>query len=369
MGWRETILRRIGPGLLGGITLGDWLRLLRDNRFAVAPSRIPKAMAITMQGAQNSAFRLLDRLRTGRGLDAVTVEPPLFVLGHWRSGTTHLHNLLAVDRRFAFPTTYQALFPHTFLATEAVNARLMEFFLPKVRPMDNVAWSMSSPQEDEFALCVASLMSPCMGWIFPERRAHYDRYLTFRGVPEAEARRWREEFVRFLQKLTRRYGRPLVLKSPPHTGRIRLLLEMFPEAKFVHIHRDPYAVFPSSRRTFRVNGQMNGLQDPRGDDESWVLGQYRAMYDAFFEERGLIPSGHYHEVAFERLEEDPIGEVQRLYEALGLPDFGHVEPALRGYVESIVGYTKNASPPLSADLRRRIHAEWRPCFEEWGYPE
>jgi hypothetical protein len=208
-----------------------------------------------------------------------------------------------------------------------------------------------------------------MGWIFPRRREHYDRYLTFRGVPEAELRRWREELLRFLRKLTRKYHRPLVLKSPPHTGRIRLLLEMFPHARFVHIHRDPYAVFASSRRTFRVNGLLNGLQHPRGDDEGWVLGQYRALYDAFFEERGLIPAGHFHEVGFERLEADPIGEVGRIYEALGLPDFSHVEPALRRYVDSIAGYRKNASPPLSDELRRRIVAEWRPCFEEWGYHE
>lgn len=367
MAWREAILRQFGPGLLGGITLGDWLKLLRENRFAVAPSRIPTAIAITMHGAQNSACRWIDQLRTGRGLEDVAVGPPLFLLGHWRHGTTHLHNLLAVDERFAFPTTYQALFPHTFLTTEAMNSRLLGFFLPKVRPMDNVEWSMSSPQEDELALCVTSLMSPCMGWLFPRRREHYDRYLTFRGVPEAEVRRWREEFLRFLRKLTWKYGRPLVLKSPPHTGRIRLLLEMFPEAKFVHIHRDPYAVFPSSRKLFRVNNMMNGLQHPRSDDDEWILGQYRAMYDAFFEERELIPAGHYHEVGFERLEADPIGEVGRIYEALRLPEFRHIEPALRRYVGSIAGYTKNAFPPLSDDLRRRIAIHWRPCFEAWGY--
>jgi hypothetical protein len=142
------------------------------------------------------------------------------------------------------------------------------------------------------------------------------------------------------RKLTWRYGRPLVLKSPPHTGRIRLQLEMFPRAKFVHIHRNPYAVYPSSRKTFRVND----LQDPRGDDEDWVLGQNRSMYEAFFEERELIPAGCYHEVGFERLEADPIGEIRRIHEALGLSDFGHVEPALRRYVDAIASYTKDAFP-------------------------
>ncbi len=73
-------------------------------------------------------------------------------------------------------------------------------------------------------------------------------------------------------------------------------------------------------------------------------------------------------MCFQRLEEDPLGEVRRLYEALDLPDFGLAEPALRRYVESIAGYRKNEFQELSADRRRRIAGEWRRCFEEWGYP-
>jgi hypothetical protein len=206
--------------------------------------------------------------------------------------------------------------------------------------------------------------------LFPARREHYDRYLTFQGVAENEIRRWCESFMRFVRKLTWKYGRPLVLKSPPHTARIRLLLEMFPQARFAHIHRDPYAVFPSSRKTFLVNSALNGLQRPRENDlDDWILRQYQMMYDAFFAQRSLIPAGQYHEVAFERLEADPIGEVGQIYETLGLSDFQRVEPALGRYVDSIAGYEKNVFPPLSADLRRRIAAQWRPCFAEWGYPE
>jgi hypothetical protein len=369
MGWRETLLARFGPGILAGLTLGDWLRLLGENRFAIAPSRVPRAMAITFQSAQNSAFRLLDRLRIGRTLNDLPIPPPLFLLGHWRNGTTHLHNLLAVDDRFSFPNTYQALFPHTFLTTEKLNARMLALLLPKRRPMDNVEWSVKSPQEDEFALCISSLMSPCMGWLFPNRREHYDRYLTFRGVPEDEVQRWREAFLRFLRKLTWNDGRPLVLKSPPHTARIRLLLEMFPQARFVHIHRDPYAVFASSRKTFQINCVLNGLQRPRSDDlDDWILRQYRTMYDAFFAERRLIPAGRFHELGFEQLEADPIGEVARIYEALGLPDFRRTEPTLRRYIDSIAGYKKNVFPSLPTALRSRVAAEWRPCFEEWAYP-
>lgn len=367
MAWRDRLLRHLGPGVLGGVTLRNWLGLLRDNRFALSPRYLLRVLAVSHQSVWNSALGWLEDRRYGSRVG--DVAPPLFVLGHWRSGTTHLHNLLAADGRFAFPNNYQAYFPHTFLTTEAVSSRLIGPFLPRRRPMDNIEWDMRSPQEDEFALAAMTGLSPCLGWAFPRGRDHYDRYLTFRGVPEREVARWRTALVWFLRKLTWKYGRPLVLKSPPHTCRIRLLLKTFPEARFVHIHRNPYHVFRSSRLMFRTVFELHRVQRPRADDlEEWILRQYRAMYDVHFEERGLIPAGQFQEVGYEELEKDPVGQVRRIYEALHLPAFGEVESALRGYVESIARYEKNEFPDLPADLRTRIAASWRPCFEEWGYP-
>jgi hypothetical protein len=369
MPWRETLLRHFGPGLLGGITFGAWLKLLRDNRFAVAPSCFWRVSALFYHAAQNSVWRLLENLRYGHLIKDVQVPPPLFLLGHWRNGTTHLHNLLACDERFAFPNNYQAFFPHTFLSTEALAARVLGFFLPRRRPMDNIEWTVRSPQEDEFALCAASLKSPCLGWVFPKRREHYGRYLTFHEADAEEIKQWQEALLTFLRKLTWKYGRPLVLKSPPHTARIKLLLELFPEAKFVHIHRDPYAVFPSAKHTFEVNFELHRVQRlPPGDDvDGWILRQYREMYDAFFAQRGLIPADRFHEIGYEDLEKDPLGEVRRLYEALDLPDFAQAAPALERYLATLAGYQKNKFPELPAELRARIAEEWRRCFDEWGY--
>ncbi len=369
MSWRDALLRHFGAGLLGGITLGDWFKLLCENRFAVAPSGLLRAMAITWQALQNSPAAWLENWRYRNKLKDVEVPPPLFLLGHWRNGTTHLYNLLTIDDRFAFPNNFQALFPHAFLATEAVHSRLISFFLPKRRPMDNVEWNMQSPQEDEFALLTLSRLSPCLGWVFPKRREHYDRYLTFRDATEAETVRWKTAFTCFTRKLTWKYRKPLILKSPTHTPRIKLLLELFPQAKFVHIHRNPYAVFPSTRHTLQVNFHLHNVQRPRMDDlDERILRQYAIMYDAFFQERGLVATGHFHEVGYEDLEVDPIGQVRGIYDALQLPDFSHVEPALRKYVDSITGYQKNRFRELPEELRRRIAAAWRPYFEAWGYP-
>jgi hypothetical protein len=325
-------------------------------------------VSITLASLANSFHRWFEEKVYGPKVARVEIKPPVFILGHWRTGTTHLHYLLATDPRFASPNTYQVSYPHTFLTTEAVGARLGGILIPQKRPMDEVRMSFQAPNEDEFALCQMTLCSPYLGLTFPRRQSYYDQFLTLRGLSEAVKVRWKRALVHFLKKLTWRYDRPLVLKSPPHTCRIKLLLEMFPDARFVHIHRNPYTVFQSTRHWLGASGPWFHLQRPNHQGlEERILRVYREMYDVFFEERGLIPAGQFHEVGFEELEKDPIGQVRSIYEALELPDFGQVERALRGYLSSLAGYRKNRFSELCADWQERIARQWRQCFDEWGY--
>lgn len=223
--------------------------------------------------------------------------------------------------------------------------------------MDNVAFGVTEPQEDEFA--VAALFGGfSLAWAFPRRAEFYNRYLTLRDTSTKELVEWKAVLTWFLQKLTLKYGKPLILKSPGHTCRIKVLLEMFPEARFVHIRRNPFDVFRSTEHLMRTGvTPLWTLQRPDFRDlADRIILQYKEVYDAFFEERGLIPKGHFHEVCFEALEADPIGQVRRTYEALALPDFGHAEPALRVYLDSIAGYKKipcQTFPPRCAHGSKR----------------
>jgi omega-hydroxy-beta-dihydromenaquinone-9 sulfotransferase len=103
------------------------------------------------------------------------------------------------------------------------------------------------------------------------------------------------------------------------------------------------------------------------DLDDWVIRLYRLMYDAFFEDRPLIPAGNYCEVAFEELERDPIGEIRKIYQTLNLPDFATFEPSLHEYVNSLAGYQKNTFSNLEPNLKSRLRREWHRCFDEWGY--
>jgi hypothetical protein len=353
---------------LQGMALGEWWALLCRHHFAIDLNHRPRALVQTALGAANSVADRLERLRFGRRIDTTKVQAPLFVLGHYRSGTTHLHNLLALDPQFAAPTLFQALNPHTFLTNERFAAPLADRLIIRRRYQDEMALGAGVPSEDEFALCVMTGLSPYMAWCFPDDGAIYDRYLTFREATDGEVARWGNALTLFLKKLTLRHGRPLVLKSPPHTARIRLLLALFPDARFVHIRRDPYVVFRSTRHLIRAVQPLYHLQDgPIQDSDDHILSVYTEMYDAYFEERGVIPEGQLCEVSFEDLERAPVGVVRSIYESLGLPGFEDLRPGLEGYLSTIAGYRKNRHEELPEPLRRRIAQEWGRSFDEWGY--
>lgn len=349
-----------------GMTLSEWMRLLWKHHFAIDPPYWPRSTFVTLMSMLNSVLQRHEDLVYGPKVRDVNIKPPVFILGHWRSGTTHLHNLLAVDGQLAYPNFYQVINPHTFLSTERYS-KIVGFMYPKTRLLDNMLLGADTPAEEEFATC-GTLCSPFFSWVFPRYADQYDRYLTFRGVPEEEIARWKASLILFLKKLTWKYDRPLVLKSPPQTGRIRLLLDMFPDARFIHIHRNPYAVFRSTRRQVAIMSRITGLQRLHLQHiDAHIIRRYKIMYDAFFEERGLIADGHFHEVCFEELERDPIGQVQQIYENLSLPGFDGVQPSLQRYVDSLASYRKNAYAELPASLRHDIAQTWRRSFEEWGY--
>lgn len=355
---------------LSGITAGRWWRLLADNGFAVDPAYWHRGAFITLVSMMNSISAAIETARFDARVEATPLAgAPLFVLGHWRTGTTHLHNLLALDTaNFTFANTYQVVNPLTFLTTEAVNSRLFAGFVPPKRPMDNMALSFQTPQEEEFAPLLMSGLSPYLAASFPRREEHYSRYLTFDGVADEEVDRWKRSLVWFMKKLTLKHPRPVILKSPPHTARVRLLLELFPDARFVHIHREPYTVFQSSRHYFDTAMWYTYLQRPDLDDlDGRIIRRYVVMHDALFRDQVHIPKGRFHDVRFEDLERGPEHTMERLYEALGLEGFDALRPRLRAYLAPLAGYEKNVFPPLERSLRARIASAWGRWFDAWGY--
>jgi Sulfotransferase family len=147
---------------LYGMSLGEWLGLLRKHRFAVDLPYLPRAALMTLTGSITSLIRRHEDAKYAPKFAGARVERPLFILGHWRSGTTYLQRLFAADERFAYPNTWEALNPHTFLSTERYSG-ILEFAGPKTRLIDDMSLDASLPLEDEFATR-GTLCSPFLRW-------------------------------------------------------------------------------------------------------------------------------------------------------------------------------------------------------------
>jgi hypothetical protein len=190
----------------------DWFGVLRANGFRVHPRYALRWLSATGASVSNSINGRIEQWRYGGRFMQEAVPPPLFILGHWRSGTTHLHNLLSQDDRFAFPNLYLVLYPYSFLTTEAVNSRLLSFIVPRTRfGIDNVRISWRAPYEDEFAIATMTQLSPYVTMAFPRRHRYYDRFLTLAEASRKEIDQWKAAMTTFLNQ-------PLKLSPRPRRG-------------------------------------------------------------------------------------------------------------------------------------------------------
>jgi hypothetical protein len=353
-----------------GMDFFTWMKLLVANRFAFAPIRLSMVITVTIASLLNSFGSVFQWLMFHHAIARTKLkEPPLFVLGHWRSGTTLLHEHLMLDPRHTCPTTYQCLAPHHFLWTQKILPPFVRFLLPAKRPMDDMPAGLDRPQEDEFALVNLGVPSPYLAWAFPNHGPVADEYLDLRTLPTAEREWWKSKWLDFVRRVALRNNRRIVLKSPTHTARVKTILEVFPDAKFIHIVRDPLKLFPSTVRLWKSLSLVQGFQIPH-DDAGWieghVLDQFVRMYECFEQDRELVPPGHLIDVRYEDLVKDQVGQMRSVYKQLDLGDFTAIEQALLHRTQETRDYRPNkyTLPPEVAD---RVRGRWAPYFQRYGY--
>ncbi len=346
-----------------------WFKLLSQGGFRIHPSRMPAVIGITLATPFNTALALLQKVLFRRRLAAAELHgPPVFVVGHWRSGTTLLHELLVKDERFSSPSTFQCFAPHHFLVSEWFFRRFANWLLPDKRPMDNMAAGWDRPQEDEFALLSLGLPSPYRRIAFPNEPPIDLDYLDLDSVSIEAQRTWLDGLRRFLLNVSCVTGRPLVIKSPTHTGRIAQLAREFPDAKFVHITRDPRALFPSTCRLWQGLDAVQALQQPHDENiPSYVVECLQRMYDAHHAQRETVDPQRFIDVRYEDLIADPVGTMKQIYETLHLSDFDSAQPALQEWAESEHRSYKTNQHVLSPDHEALIQNAWKDYFQRYGY--
>ena len=356
-----------------------WARLILANGGVPKPYW-GKLVRILTAAVMATPLRLAEWLLYARQIANTKIEhAPLFVVGFGRSGTTHLQNLLARDPTYGYVSTYQIMTSTFSLVGRGWLKRRMEKGLAKMgaqtRPMDNVKVDLDSPQEEDAALASSTVLSAIHHLTFPQLRWRlFEKYVLMGADPNgerltaSELRRWERAYLRVLQKTTiHTGGRRLLLKNVVNIGRVDHLSRLFPDAKFIHIVRNPYNLYPSLLHLYRELLRVYQLDDYDWSEiEAFVTDAYPRVMQKYLADRALIPAGHLAEVRFEDLERDPLGELARLYAELDLPDWENAQPHIAAYLETIADYRKNAFQPDPAILER-VGEKWRFALKEWNY--
>jgi hypothetical protein len=346
-----------------------WKELKRENQI----ERIYRfrARRIAFYSRLFSTGFLIQRLLFSKKVHQISLEdePPVFILGLWRTGTTHLHYLLASDQRFGYLKNHQAFTMNfSLLSLDRLN-KILSIFVPGKRPQDAVKVTLDDPAEEEQPFSTMTTRSAIHSFWFPQNKSYFTKYHLFENISEEEKNIWKKDYLYLLKNIAY-YSkkRRLILKNPHNTGRVKELLELFPDAKFIFIHRDPYTVFRSTKKLYNrmISSQMLQHYSQREIEKS-ILEDNARILQKYLRERALIPKGQLIEIGFDELENKPMETMERIYKDLDLPDFKEARPAMQNYLDSVKQYKRNKYRPLPSAKLKKLNSAWNCWFEEFAY--
>lgn len=279
------------------------------------------------------------------GFRRVPVRAPVFVIGHARSGTSLLHELLSRDaERFSTFLTWELFLPaivqkKLVRGLGALDRRLLGGRLDRrIRRFEDRAFargremhpmSLTRPEEDEF-LFAASCASGVWVLLFPYWRELQGLYYTDELPP-----RRRRRLLRFYRGCVQRQlwlngpEKTHLSKNPTFCGKVESLLEEFPDARFVVCQRTPYDTIPSLLKLVTRNWKAARCSPARIEDSRRILAEqsfhtYRYPLEVLARHRET----RWTEVDYRALVDDPKRMVEEVYAQLGLPLTPAYEKAL-----------------------------------------
>lgn len=298
---------------------------------------------------------------------------PVFILGHYRSGTSLLQKLMVSDKRFGFLTYYDALFPNTNLLfgkrMQAGFQHLINFFEIQNPFFHDTLLQLSEPdEEDDYLMNKVSAYSAYWGMIFPQR---WREWLNIR--PQFSDQKylegWKKEYLNTLRYISfKNSGKQLLLKSPPNTERIRVLLEMFPQAKFIFIRRNPYNLYFSTlnmwKRAILKYYSVQRVSDQELED--LVINHFIHKMEQYETDKPLIPKGNIIEISYEELITNSFITIKSIYTELSLPGFELTAIDLLLKIESEKEYQCFQHRISTEDLNH-IEEYWGKYIHQWNY--
>lgn len=297
------------------------------------------------------------------------VKPPVFVLGHWRSGTTLVQYLLAQDQQFGnFDPVFNFAF-NFYYALGWLFRPLVKGSLSEHRPQDNMRLSLDLPLEEYMAFAKIEADSLYPVNYFPMSFERFMNNSYWQDLPPKKAARLEKKYDHMLKKCAQYNDhKRLLLKSPDNTGRAEVLASMYPGAKFINIYRNPYAVIRSTIHLYESVFDMWSLQDIPSREvlEDEVIDNFARMYRSYFKAVDALPENDVYEICFESFEKDPFSYLREAYEKLELGDYSKAEPGFKAYMEAEKGYQKNQLDYPKA-LMKKIDEKLGFYFDRYHY--
>lgn len=362
---KNNIQKEMLTGLKHPLSSGSFtnLMILLVNNGGVDKKYILRALFISFVSFIGIPIRIFEKIKFGKQIENIKLQhPPIFIIGYWRSGTTYLHNLMTQDPNFGYVTLAQAWAPETFLSGQQLFKNKLNKIEPTKRPMDNVLISSDSPEEEEWALVNTSPYSIYHAAFFPKR----SKIIALES--EKIENSWSTAYISILKKATFNFkGKRLVLKNPANMTRVKLLLKIFTEAKFVHIYRNPYIVYASHKHAYQTFAPTIRLQEiDEEQKDTKILKIYQQVMQKFFSEKDLIPQENLIEIKYEDFVGNEMAELKRIYEQFNLPDFNKVEENFKNYLESHANYKTNKHL-MDSETITKVYDACQFTIDKWQY--
>ncbi|HWR99615.1 MAG TPA: sulfotransferase [Prolixibacteraceae bacterium] len=352
---------------LAGSTLTNYFKILRLGH--IAPRYYIKILLTTLIVLIATPFHLWEKMVFRRRIREFKFQKqPLFILGHWRSGTTLLHNMLTKDPSAGYVTTYHSLFPNN-LASKWLFRTFMRINMPDKRPSDGVELNIDFPQEDEFAFSNCQPNAYYNFFYFPTGyKTFYEKSVNHKGLTSKETELWFTSYDQLLKKaLIDTKGNRIIIKNPVNTARIAQILKLYPDAKFLYIYRNPITVFHSTRRFFQQ--LYPTLWFHKVDNQfidNMIFDIYTHLMNSYLEQKSQIPPENLMELRFEEFEQNPVREMEKIYAILLKEDFRKVSSCFSDYFKTQKGHKKNKYSVDAAEIEA-VRTHWGKFIEMYNY--
>jgi len=260
------------------------------------------------------------------------IEKPLFIIGNFRSGSTFLQRMIALDEEqfagmksweiYTAPSIAMRKCWHGLSTVDNWFGRPLKKALfgwekKVLKTIDKHPVGVMEYEEDEglFLFIWAGIIR----WFFYPYRNNDDNYHFF----DTRVSNWRKRrFMKFYSRCIRRHvyyrgGRHYLSKNPTSTSKIRSILEWMPDARFVYLVRNPYDLLPSNFDFFGFVWHYFSDFPTAYPYSELLLEMTRHFYEYPLQVLGNLPDSQYHIVRFDDLVRDPAGTVRDIYSKLG----------------------------------------------------